>query len=390
MTVANVRSEWSSGDLIFKDAAAGTNLFAFRTSTDGILFYDDSKIAFGDADDITLGWDGSNLVMASAAAASGWTIGASGKAINATIVGDLALTGATLLKGTVGMGTGGTTFTVAADGALAIATNKFTVSAAGAVVAASTVKSTGDFTVGDSKFVVTATSGNLLSKGTIGAGANGTEFVVSSAGALSAKGEVKFGANLTEFTVSTAGVVAVASTLSVTGDLAVNTDFWKVTAATGDVAQKNIQADATGVTYTVTKARAAASCTANDVIWQLIASGMNSTPAQKTVLNLKALMTGGTAGAEAGAFTVEAVTGGAAIAEVFRVDGTGIVLPATVTRGIRIGSSASTSGSGVALDSTDFMGSGFFADDGGVALTNGTSIEGVMARCLITQAITGG
>jgi hypothetical protein len=339
MTVANIKSEWSSGDLIFKDAAAGTNLFAFRTSTDGILMYDDAKLAFGDADDITLVWDGSNLVMASAAAASGWTIGASGKAINATIVGDLALTGATLLKGALGAGTNGTTFTVAADGSLAIATNMFTVSAAGAV---------------------------------------------------NAKGAIAFGANLTEFTVSTAGAVAVASTLGVTGDFAVNTDYFAVTAATGDVAQKNIQADATGVTHTVTKARAAAACVANDVIWQLIASGMNSTPAQKTVLNVKALMTGVTAGAEAGAFTIEAVTGGAAIAEVFRVDGTGIVLPATVSRGIRIGSSASTAGSGVALDSTDFMGSGFFADDGGVALTNGTSIEGVMARCLITQAITGG
>ncbi len=147
---------------------------------------------------------------------------------NQGVTGDFTVTGNSLLKGTVGMGTGGTTFTVAADGALAIATDKFTVSAAGAVVAASTVKSTGDFTVGDSKFVVTATSGNTLLKGTLGAGTNGTTFTVaadgalaiatdkltvSAAGALSAKGAAAFGANLTEFTVSTAGAV-VAATLN--------------------------------------------------------------------------------------------------------------------------------------------------------------------------------
>ena len=92
MTVANVRSEWSSGDLIFKDAAAGTNLFAFRTSTDGILFYDDSKLAFGDADDVTLVWDGSDFIMASLAAASDWVIGATDHVINMTVVGQLAVT----------------------------------------------------------------------------------------------------------------------------------------------------------------------------------------------------------------------------------------------------------------------------------------------------------
>jgi hypothetical protein len=162
-----------------------------------------------------------------------------------------AASGNTLLQGTLGAGTNGTTFTVAADGALAIATDKFTVSAAGAVVAASTVKSTGDFTVGDSKFVVTAASGNTLLQGTLGAGTNGTTFTVaadgalaiattfftvSAAGALSAKGAVAFGANLTEFTVSTAGAVVAASTVKSTGDFTVGDSKFVVTASSGAIA----------------------------------------------------------------------------------------------------------------------------------------------------------
>ena len=408
-----------------------------------------------------------------------------------------ASSGATVLKSTFGAGTNGTTFTVAADGSLAIATTGFTVSAAGAVVAASTVKSTGDFTVGASKFVVTAASGNTLLKGTIGAGTNGTEFTVaadgsiavvstmftvSAAGAVNAKGAVAFGANLTEFGISTAGDITsynkeadasgtywiskksraagavcvatdtiyqldlqgmnatpalktvgnmVAQIMNVgagteSGRIFFSTMFGGAAASVrlelmadvtvvlpeaagatsfivtdsaaatrfsvnslGDIASKNIEVDATGVTWTATKARAAAVCSANDVIWQLIASGMNTTPAQKAVVNLKALMTGVTAGAEAGAFTVETVTGGATIAEVFRVDGTGIVLPATVTRGIRVGSSATASGSGVALNATNYQGSGFFADDGGVAMTAG-STESVMVRHILTKVVAGG
>jgi hypothetical protein len=126
---------------------------------------------------------------------------------NPTITGNLTLTGDTLLKGTFGTGTGGTTFTVAADGALAIATDKLTVSAAGAVVAASTVKSTGDLTVGDSKFVVTAASGNTLLKGTLGAGTNGTTFTVAADGALAIATD--------KFTVSAAGITLIKGTLTV-------------------------------------------------------------------------------------------------------------------------------------------------------------------------------
>lgn len=226
-----------------------------------------------------------------------------------------ASSGATVIKSTLGVGTGGTTFTVAADGSLAIATTGFTVSAAGLAVAASRVDAKGGFKGGTNltEFVV-GTDGSIA--------VVSTKFTVSAAGAVSAKGAIAFGANLTEFTVSTAGATAIASTLGVTGDFAVNTSYFVVTALTGDVAQKNVEVDATGVTTTATKARAAAVCVANDVIWQLISSGMNSTPAQKAVVNLKTIMTAVGVGTEAGAFTVETVVAGAAISEAFRVGAT--------------------------------------------------------------------
>jgi hypothetical protein len=56
----------------------------FRTSPDGILLYDNAKLALGDSDDVTLVWDSAKLVMASAAAASTFNIGAAGKVFNVT------------------------------------------------------------------------------------------------------------------------------------------------------------------------------------------------------------------------------------------------------------------------------------------------------------------
>uniref|UniRef100_A0A6M3IEJ2 Uncharacterized protein n=1 Tax=viral metagenome TaxID=1070528 RepID=A0A6M3IEJ2_9ZZZZ len=141
------------------------------------------------------------------------------------VVGTLAQTGAQTISSTLTV-----TGLSSLNGGIAVVTDKFTVSAAGAVVAASTVKSTGDFTVGDAKLVVTAASGNTLLKGSLGAGTNGTTFTVaadgalaiatdkltvSALGALSAKGATAFGANLTEFTVSTAGAVVAAVSLTV-------------------------------------------------------------------------------------------------------------------------------------------------------------------------------
>ncbi len=199
-----------------------------------------------------------------------------------------------------------------ASGAVAFGANltEFTVSTAGAVVAASTIKSTGNFTVGADKFVVTAASGNLLSEGTIGAGANGTEFTVgsdgalaiatsmftvSAVGALSAKGAVAFGANLTEFGISTAG----------------------------DITSYNKEADATGVYWLAKKSRAAgAACQANDVVWQADFQGMNATPVLKTVASIAAKITNIGAGTEAGSLTFSTMIAGAAIAEAFRVGAT--------------------------------------------------------------------
>ena len=106
----------------------------------------------------------------------------------------ITATGNSTIDGTFGTGTSGTTFTVAADGALAIATDKFTVSAAGVVSAASTVTSIGNFTVGVSKVVVTAATGAI---------------------AIASTGSIAVDTN--KFTVSGAGAVLIASTLTVTG-----------------------------------------------------------------------------------------------------------------------------------------------------------------------------
>jgi hypothetical protein len=144
---------------------------------------------------------------------------------------------------------------------------------------------------------------------------------------------VGVGAEAGAFTVETviggaaiAEAFRVGTTVNSVLNLTVATDYFVVTAATGDMASKNIEVDATGVTYTVTKARAAAVAVANDVIWQLTSRAMNSTPAQTTVANLKTLVTDPTAGTEDGAFTVETAINGA-VAERFRVGATVNVVP---------------------------------------------------------------
>jgi len=74
---------------------------------------------------------------------------------------------------------------------------RMTLSKDGNLLVAGTAKSTGDFTVGSDKVVITASSGNILSKGTIGAGANGTEFTVSSAGNTAVGGTLGVTGNTT-------------------------------------------------------------------------------------------------------------------------------------------------------------------------------------------------
>lgn len=118
------------------------------------------------------------------------------------VVGTLAQTGAQTISSTLTV-----TGLSSLNGGIAVVTDKFTVSAAGAVVAASTVKSTGDFTVGDAKLVVTAASGNTLLKGSLGAGTNGTTFTVAADGALAIA--------TSALTVSAAGAVAGTGTVSI-------------------------------------------------------------------------------------------------------------------------------------------------------------------------------
>jgi len=184
-------------------------------------------------DTYTLGSQGNAAVVNIAASGNAAVTG------NATVGGTLAVTGNTTIgaskvvvtaasgnivtKGTIGAGANGT---------------EFTVSSAGNVVAAGTAKSTGNFTVGDDKLVVTAASGNVVTKGTIGAGANGTEF-----------------------TVSSAGNVGVAGTLGVTG-VATFTAAPKLTAVTSAGAE----------TATLTNAPAAG----NPVAWANVSVGTNT------------------------------------------------------------------------------------------------------------------
>lgn len=106
--------------------------------------------AFGDTTSKYILWD--------ASADTFYVLGALSLTGAPTITGNMTLTGNTLLKGTVGMGTNGTTFTVAADGALAIATNKFTVSAAGVVTAAGALSITAAASATAQPIKVTATS----------------------------------------------------------------------------------------------------------------------------------------------------------------------------------------------------------------------------------------
>lgn len=110
--------------------------------------------------------------------------------------------------------------------------------------------------------------------------------------------------------------------LAVTDDIIVNGTKFRITGSTGDIAQQNSEDDATGVTYTITKMRTTGgTLTDNDVIYQVSSVGYNdnATPAAKTVVNIKTLMTDSTDTTEDGAIIFEAMVDGAAVAEKLRI-----------------------------------------------------------------------
>lgn len=53
-------------------------------SVDSQILTDSVKLVFGTGSDVSINWDGTNLVMASVAVASAWNIGAAGYVINTT------------------------------------------------------------------------------------------------------------------------------------------------------------------------------------------------------------------------------------------------------------------------------------------------------------------
>lgn len=87
---------------------------------------------------------------------------------------------------------------------------------------------TGNTTIGANKVVITAASGNIVTKGTIGAGANGTEFTVSSAGNTGVGGtlDVTGVVTLTAAPKLTAVTSAGAQTVTMTNAPAAGVPVW--------------------------------------------------------------------------------------------------------------------------------------------------------------------
>ena len=97
MPVTNVRSRWSGGSLIFENTS-GTALMTISSSSvsipslsvDGTSFGDSETLKFGDANDITIGWDGTDLDVLQATANSSIKWGISGAGIDHVFYGDTA------------------------------------------------------------------------------------------------------------------------------------------------------------------------------------------------------------------------------------------------------------------------------------------------------------
>jgi hypothetical protein len=119
------------------------------------------------------------------------------------------------------------TFQVPSQGAATLAA--LTVSGNAAV--GGTLTATGNTTIGASKVVITAASGNIVSKGTLGAGANGTEFTVASTGntvvggTLSVTGTSALTGNVTASNVTASGSILLTGLPTATNGLA-NGALW--------------------------------------------------------------------------------------------------------------------------------------------------------------------
>jgi hypothetical protein len=121
MTVKLLKSEWIEGNLRFKEKPRGSggqihfgyddygmdiklfgataSSFALWDASDDALEFDGADIKLGDADyvkfgddnDITVEWDGTNFHIESAAAASPFLIGATSKVMNTTLKGTFTM-----------------------------------------------------------------------------------------------------------------------------------------------------------------------------------------------------------------------------------------------------------------------------------------------------------
>lgn len=118
MPVCNVRTKWSSGNLVFYPVSgtsgtvtfgeAGTGIdqvfiganstVTWDASADAMIFNvadinmgDTDYIKFGDSNDVTVNFDGTNFEIESAAAATPFNIGAASKVLNTTLHGTLTV-----------------------------------------------------------------------------------------------------------------------------------------------------------------------------------------------------------------------------------------------------------------------------------------------------------
>jgi hypothetical protein len=186
----------------------------------------------------------------------------------------------------------------------------------GAVGITGALSCSGDFTVHTDDFVVDV-DGNITMAPTGGTAAVTGILTVTS----------DFKVNTDDFVVDadgditmapTGGDVDITGTLSASGNFDVNSTKFVVTAATGDLSSYNQEADATGVTWTAKKSRAAAAaCVDNDVALTIVAQGMNdnATPALHDLASIDFVMTDSGDASEDGKLSFKTVVAGVALAE---------------------------------------------------------------------------